>query len=224
MDQTVIEILEKIHTSCNVFVNNYQETFSLPTKSKIKRKNELKGELNLVLEDINNIHKFCKDENSLKAAQEPKSIITRPTISRTGSESNSFATNFVRDTAASNFIRATKTSTATNSARTNGAATNSVRAAKTSATTTNSARINRVAKNSVHTSTNKVRTDTTSRNSLIIPATSSSIRSINSATRGVRTDLNNNNNNNNNNNINITSLGKRKNASSSGGEKKRKTN
>ncbi|RHZ83789.1 hypothetical protein Glove_87g267 [Diversispora epigaea] len=43
------------------------------------------GELNLVLEDINNIHEFCKDKNSLKAAQEPKLIITRPTISRSGS-------------------------------------------------------------------------------------------------------------------------------------------
>ncbi|CAG8556441.1 9443_t:CDS:2 [Diversispora eburnea] len=195
MDPTVLEKLEEIHASCTEFMNNYQATFNLPTKFKTKRKNELKGELKLVLDDINNIHKFCKDDNSLKAAQEmldpvrtminkilkPKVIITcSPTISRAGSPSNSFATNFVRAVAA------------TDSTQTNGAATNSV--AKTSATS------------------NKVRINITSRNSLriTIPAISSSINSINPATKKIRTDLNNN-----------TSLGKRK---SSRGRKKRKTN
>ncbi|RHZ89229.1 hypothetical protein Glove_17g48 [Diversispora epigaea] len=181
MEPTVIEILEKVHTSCNIFVNNYQETFNLPTKSKTKRKNELKGELNLVLEDINNIHKFCKDENSLKATQEMMGL----------------------------------------------AVTNSVHATKISAMTTNSTRTYHAAINSIHTSTNKDCTDTNSRNlrsslTIPVPAISSSICSINSATRGVCNDLNNNNKNNNN--INITSLGKRKNSSSSGGGKKQKTN
>ncbi|RHZ55877.1 hypothetical protein Glove_410g16 [Diversispora epigaea] len=189
MEPTVIEILEKVHTSCNIFVNNYQETFNLPTKSKTKRKNELKGELNLVLEDINNIHKFCKDENSLKATQEVYVGPVKIAI-----------------------IKILKLN----------AVTNSVHATKISATTTNSTRTYCAAINSIHTSTNKDRTDTNSRNSLTIPATSSSICSINSATRGVCNDLNNNNKNNNN--INITSLGKRKNSSSSGGGKKQKTN
>ncbi|RHZ52257.1 hypothetical protein Glove_463g20 [Diversispora epigaea] len=212
MDPTVLEKLEEIHTSCNAFMNNYQATFNLPTKCKTKRKNELKDELKLVLEDIDNIGKFCKDKNSLKEVQKmldpvkttinkilkPKLIITHPTISHSGSSSNGFATNFVDDITAAATINSTRTNdAATNSTRTNGAATNSTR---TNGAATNSAHTSKTSATS-----NKVRINTACR--ITISATAC-------------TDLNNNNNNNHNN----TCLGKRKSTRSGGGKKRKKTN
>ncbi|RHZ87634.1 hypothetical protein Glove_33g51 [Diversispora epigaea] len=138
---------------------------------------ELKGELNLVLEDIDSIHEFYKDKNSLNAAQEMFDPM-RTTINKILIITLVLTTNFVRDITAD---------AVTNSLE----LISSVHATKTSATSKN----------------------TTSRNSIrgTIPDTSNPICSTNATTRD---NLSKNN----------TSLGKRKNTSSFGGGKKRKTN
>ncbi|RHZ76685.1 hypothetical protein Glove_194g147 [Diversispora epigaea] len=197
MEPTVIEILEKV-----------QETFNLPTK----RKNELKGELSLVLEDINNIHKFCKDENSLKTAQECRiyviyvyfrcwalnQIVLQQILSMTLLLQIPFALlkllqiQILRELIVLLQIQFMPLKFLL--------------------------RLQILLEFIVLPLVPFTLLPTISilaqlQEILTIPATSSSIRSINSATRGVRNDLNNNNKNNNN--FNITSLDRRKNSLSS---------